>query len=212
VWSAAVTSEAQWDVQPLLDVGSPVSTFGEDEAGELYFADYGRGEVRELVRDAGEHGVAVEYYLAARDHWFLTAEPGDIAALDADFFPGWRRTGATVPVVLAPRDGFATVCRFYLPPALGDSHFLSVLDDECATVRRRFAFVEEGPLTMRIAAPDPLTGECPSGLLPVYRVWNARADSNHRYTTSRAVRDAMVASGAVAEGLGLDAVAMCAPP
>jgi hypothetical protein len=40
-------------------------------------------------------------------------------------------------------------------------------------------------------------------------VWNARADSNHRYTTSRAVRDAMVAQGYVAEGDGPDKIAFC---
>jgi hypothetical protein len=33
---------------------------------------------------------------------------------------------------------------------------------------------------------------------------------NHRFTTDRAVRDAMIASGRVAEGSGPDAVAMCA--
>ena len=46
---------------------------------------------------------------------------------------------------------------------------------------------------------------------PVYRVWNRRPDTNHRYTTDPAVRDAMVAAGGVAEGYGPDAVAMCAP-
>jgi len=45
----------------------------------------------------------------------------------------------------------------------------------------------------------------------VFRVWNARADSNPRYTASRSVRDTMVAAGGVAEGFGPDAVAMCAP-
>ena len=37
--------------------------------------------------------------------------------------------------------------------------------------------------------------------MPVYRVWNRRADSNHRYTTDRAIRDQMVARGET----GLDA-------
>jgi hypothetical protein len=34
---------------------------------------------------------------------------------------------------------------------------------------------------------------------------------NHRYTIDRALRDAMVAKGWVAEGDGPDAVAMCVP-
>ena len=44
-----------------------------------------------------------------------------------------------------------------------------------------------------------------------YRVWDARADTNHRYTTSRTIRDQMVAMGWVAEGYGPDSVIMCAP-
>jgi hypothetical protein len=47
--------------------------------------------------------------------------------------------------------------------------------------------------------------------MPVYRTWNQRADSNHRYTAVREIRDGMVARGYVAEGYGPDAVAMCAP-
>jgi hypothetical protein len=45
----------------------------------------------------------------------------------------------------------------------------------------------------------------------VYRVWNRRADTNHRYTASRTVRDAMVAQGYAAEGSGPDVVTFCAP-
>ena len=37
-----------------------------------------------------------------------------------------------------------------------------------------------------------------------------RADTNHRYTTDRAVRARMVAKGWVAEGDGADLVVMCA--
>jgi hypothetical protein len=44
-----------------------------------------------------------------------------------------------------------------------------------------------------------------------YRVFDNRADANHRYTTDRSVRDAMVAKGWIAEGDGPDAVVMCAP-
>ena len=210
-WSAAATGAAAWTAQDLLDVGSPVSTFGEDESGELYFADYGRGEIRKLVPDAGEHAYALEYYLPALDHYFVTAEPGDIAALDAGLFPGWRRTGEVVPALLAARGDVEPVCRFYIPPAQGNSHFLSVIPEECAAVRERFHYVEEGPLAMHMAVPDRASGACPAGFAPVFRVWNGRADSNHRYTTSRDARAAMVAAGGIAEGFGPDAVALCGP-
>jgi hypothetical protein len=38
-----------------------------------------------------------------------------------------------------------------------------------------------------------------------------RADTNHRYRTDRAVRDAMMGAGWLAEGDGADLVVMCAP-
>jgi hypothetical protein len=57
--------------------------------------------------------------------------------------------------------------------------------------------------------PDPVSGVCPSGGVPVYRLWNNRIDSNHRYTTRAAIRDQMVAKGYVAEGYGPDSVALC---
>ena len=43
----------------------------------------------------------------------------------------------------------------------------------------------------------------------MYRLWNQRADSNHRYTADRAQRDAMIARGYAAEGYGPLGVAMC---
>ena len=57
----------------------------------------------------------------------------------------------------------------------------------------------------------PTAGTCPAGTAPVYRVFSNRPDANHRYTTDRATRDAMVAMGWIAEGDGPDLVVMCAP-
>ena len=57
----------------------------------------------------------------------------------------------------------------------------------------------------------PISGVCPAGTVPIYRVWNHRADTNHRYTIDIAVRNAMVAKGYIAEGSGPDAVTFCAP-
>jgi hypothetical protein len=59
--------------------------------------------------------------------------------------------------------------------------------------------------------PNVITGVCPSGSAPIYRVYNQKPDVNHRYTTNRNVRDSMIAEGWIAEGYGPDAVAMCAP-
>ena len=45
-------------------------------------------------------------------------------------------------------------------------------------------FIYEAPNVFYIALPDIATGACPSGTIPVYRVWDNRADTNHRYMTS----------------------------
>jgi hypothetical protein len=74
------------------------------------------------------------------------------------------------------------------------------------------SFVEESAAVMYIDLPDTTTGACPVGDTPVYRVWDNRADTNHRYTTDSSVRAHMVAQGWVAEGYGPDQVIMCAPP
>ena len=72
-------------------------------------------------------------------------------------------------------------------------------------------YIEETPAEFYIALPDIASGTCPAGTSPVYRLWNARADSNHRYTADRTTRDAMIARGYIAEGYGPDGVVMCTP-
>jgi hypothetical protein len=62
-----------------------------------------------------------------------------------------------------------------------------------------------------VDTPDTTTGVCPSGTVAVYRLWNHRADLDHRYTTSATIKAAMIAQGYIAEGDGPDQVTMCAP-
>ncbi len=57
----------------------------------------------------------------------------------------------------------------------------------------------------------PTLGIGAAGTVPVYRVFNAPAEANHRYTTERAVRDLMVVNGWVDEGDGPDFAVRCAP-
>jgi hypothetical protein len=94
------------------------------------------------------------------------------------------------------------VCRFYIPPAHGDSHFFSASPTECADVLARSGsdpnysgFVEETDHAFFMALPDAPTGACPAVTVPVYRLFDNRADANHRYTTDPAVKAAMVARG-----------------
>jgi Repeat of unknown function (DUF5648) len=153
----------------------------------------------------------IEYYYASLDHYFITSFVDDMNALDSGHFAGWSRTGYTFNASNGS-DGLVPVCRFYIPPPYGDSHFFSASSAECAAVASRFPqFVLETPNAMKVGLPDPATVLCPAPTsMPVYRVWDNRLDTNHRYVTDRSVRDAMVAKGWIAEGYGPDAVAMCA--
>jgi hypothetical protein len=153
----------------------------------------------------------IEYYWAARDHYFVTANPAEIAALDAEPPGGWARTGQRFGAY-AQATGFASrVCRFYIPPAYGDSHYFSASPEECAAVQVKFPmFTYESPNAFYIDLPDLNTGTCPAGTVAVYRLWNNRVDTNHRYTTSLAIRSQMLAKGYVSEGYGPIGVVMCA--
>jgi len=153
----------------------------------------------------------VEYYNASLAHYFMTAGPAEIADLDRGRHPGWARTGLQMRVLADAGTIAGSVCRFYLPPASGDSHFYSASDGECREVAARFPqFALETTTAFAVFPADAVAGSCASGTRPVYRAWNARTDSNHRYVTDRALRDTLVAQGYVAEGHGPDAVAFCA--
>ena len=161
----------------------------------------------------------VEYYNAGLDHFFVSSLAADIEALDSGRFPGWARTGQAFGAAAGAVPGLDPVCRFYIPPAKGDSHFFSAAADECQAVLDKTAtdpnyagYVYETPAAWFTALPGRASGTCPAGTEPVWRLWNQRADSNHRYTANPAVREAMLARGYVAEGYGPAVVAMCAPP
>jgi len=170
-----------------------------------------------LAGPPGSAAPAVEYYHAGLDHYFTSPLAADIEALDSQRLAGWVRTGQTFAAELVAAAGLSPVCRFYIPPAHGDSHFLSASPDECADVLARIGvdpnfsgYVQETPAAFHIALPDIGSGACPAGYAPVYRLWNGRADSNHRLTADPRTKAAMVAQGYVAEGYGPDQVAMCA--
>jgi hypothetical protein len=165
--------------------------------------------------------VSVEYYNASLDHYFISDLQPDIDALDTGRFPGWARTAQSFKVFASQASGgpgVNPVCRFYIPPAHGNSHFFSASPAECAQLLQKMqndpnysGYVYETPNAFYIALPDTTTGACPGATIPVYRLWNQRADSNHRYTTDPAIKAQMLAHGYVAEGYGPDAVIMCAP-
>jgi hypothetical protein len=160
----------------------------------------------------------VEFYNSALDHYFITAFPDEIAKLDNGTFVGWTRTGQSFDAYGIGSTGRTSrhpVCREYGRPDVGiDSHFYSASPDECVAtlINGGGAWVLEASEVFEMDLPDAVSGACPAGDVPVYRVWNQRLDSNHRYTTSTATRDQMVQKGGIAEGYGPNAVALCALP
>ena len=155
----------------------------------------------------------VEFHHAGLDHYFISSLAADIQAIDSGALRGWVRTGRAFNAWSGTAAGTNPVCRFYLPPANGDSHFYSASPAECEAVRTRFpTFVHEAADVFHIALPDVSSGACPVGTVVVYRLWNGRTDSNHRYTTSAAIKAEMLARGYVAEGYGPDGAIMCAAP
>jgi len=153
----------------------------------------------------------VEFYNAQFDHYFISADPNEIAVLDEGTrIKGWVRTGNSFNAYPAGAAGKSPVCRFYMPPPYGDSHFFGRGTAECdATRDRNPGFVYESSEVMAMALP--VAGTCPAGTRSLYRVFSSRPDANHRYTADRAVRDQMVGKGWLAEGDGPDAVVMCGP-
>ncbi|MFO1304324.1 MAG: hypothetical protein U1F54_11360 [Burkholderiales bacterium] len=153
----------------------------------------------------------VEYYNAALDHYFITWLPAEIAILDAGTqIKGWARTGYTFKTYRTAQTGASPVCRYYIPPALGNSHFFGRGTVECsATGQSNPTFVLEDPAFMQMFLPA--AGACPQNTTQVYRVFSNRPDANHRYMTDKTVRTQMVTKGWLAEGDGPDLVVMCAP-
>ncbi len=211
-------------------VGTPIAA-GASCSLALYFQPAAAGDRRaNLVIDAPELSAlavlqvsgtgfapvdstvdVIEFYHAALDHYFISASPADIDALDSGRFPGWVRTGLTFKAYVQATTGTSPVCRYYLPPPL-DSHFYSASPEECAAVAMKWPqFVLEANDVFFIALPDRASGACPGATIPVYRLFDARVDANHRYTTDATVKAQMIARGYVAEGYGPDATIMCAP-
>jgi hypothetical protein len=160
---------------------------------------------------------AVEYFHSGLNHYFMTANAAEIDVLDSGRMAGWQRTGMSFNVVDPAADtaGMASaVCRYYGSPAYGlDTHFYSGSPDQCAAVPRLWPnqWILESSNVFQIYMPDTSTGACPAGMLPIYRAWNQRSDTNHRYTMDARVQAMMMSRGSVAEGYGNPPVAMCSP-
>jgi hypothetical protein len=157
----------------------------------------------------------IEYYAASLNHYFITADAAEAAALDSGAIPGWTRTGYQFTAYASAPLGASVspVCRFYgLPQAGLNSHFYSASLAECAAVLTRFpaSWQLESNDVFQVQVPDLATGDCPLGTVGVYRLFNNRLDANHRYTTDPALRAQMLLVGYISEGYGPAGVVFCA--
>jgi hypothetical protein len=154
-----------------------------------------------------------EFFNATLQHYFITADSNEKTDLDAGVHAGWSRTGQSFKAYAAGSSAGSRinpVCRYN--GQLSSSHFHSGSAAECFAVHvhHPFDWIYESDNVFQIDLPDTATGACPVGTIPVFRLWNQRADSNHRYTTTAAIKAQMLAAGYLAEGYGADGVVMCA--
>jgi len=162
---------------------------------------------------SGSAAAAVEYFNRDLGHYFMTIDPTEIAVLDAGVIQGWSRSIGGFAAFSAERPrGVDTVavCRFFSTKI--DSHFFTADATECDAVVAKWpdVWLLETRAAFWIDVPNRSTGECSATTQPVYRLYNNRADANHRFVTDRALRDTMVARGWISEGYGPLGVVMCA--
>lgn len=172
----------------------PVPTGADEPVGYFQFSVTSKGPVN-----------VVEFFNADLGHYFITADENEIELLDLGYKRGWVRTGlgfraldgATLPSNALP------VCRFYGAPAAGlDSHFYSQDAAECTAVAARWPGIWNLETDRAFGVEDWIwtDSSCENAdHAPLFRLYNNRPDANHRYTTSYAVRDAMIAQGWILE-------------
>ena len=142
---------------------------------------------------------AVEYHRDATDHYFVTADPLEIAALDAG--GAWLRTGYEFKIYALGTGTSLPACRFFSAPALSpDTHFFTINGNECQVVKQSPLWIYEG-LAFDAQPPDA-NGDCPPDRVPVVRLYNngMNGQPNHRFLTSRSEIAATARAGWTIEG------------
>ncbi len=162
----------------------------------------------QAAKVAGGIVSVVEYYNAGLKHFFITADPGEINALDAGAFGGvWKRTGQEFPawdLVGAPADT-VPVCRFFGTDKYrsdgsrigANGHFYTADPAECEFVKTGWPAIasdgmsypawtfENYAFAVKLRLPPQQGGLCPAGTQNLYRAYNMGmgGEPNHRYST-----------------------------
>jgi uncharacterized protein (DUF1800 family) len=151
----------------------------------------------------------VEFYNTTLNHYFMTADPNEQAAVDkGGAGPGWIRTGLSFFAYEKGQSATAKdVCRFYSKGQ--NSHFYTADAAECEQVKKDKGWQYEG-LVFAIDVPSG-EGTCAAGVSqPVYRVYNngfgKAVGSNHRF-----MPDLTVAQKQAKNGQAFEGAVFCAP-
>ena len=129
----------------------------------------------------------VEYHHTVFDHYFMTADPDEIAGLDGGAYGGvFVRTGEQFLMRDGPVNGTVDVCRFFTTPGnfgAKSSHFYTADEDECAGVKLNPNWIYE---KIAFFTYVPTAGDCGPAGIKVYRMYNngMTGAPNHRFTTS----------------------------
>jgi len=162
---------------------------------------------------ASPTALAVEYYYAAWDYYFVTSFPDEIAVLDGGAFGGvWKRTGQTFKVWSKGSATSIAACRFFSTSfAPKSSHFYTPFAAECSSLKAGRDWQFEA--VAFFAQLADASGNCRAGTVPLYRLYNNGMGGapNHRYTTSATVLNQMIAAGWIFEGNGDTKVFVCVP-
>ncbi|APV49485.1 hypothetical protein BWI17_07190 [Betaproteobacteria bacterium GR16-43] len=173
----------------------------------------------------------VEYFNADTNHFFYTIDAAEMAAIDRGAAGwGWSRTGflfyAYPDIPQSANANFAAcdqrsppcvnVSRFIGTPGLGpNAHFFTANPAEVAILNVPGSGWTFESIAFAVPVPDPATGQCAVGTVPVYRAYSNRPnylDSDHRYTTSEVVRARMRSEGWIEEGIAFCAYGAGAAP
>lgn len=160
--------------------------------------------------------IASEFYHKDFDHYFHTADEVETRVLqDGIFHDDWHRTFQFFRVWTTPGAGRLPVSRFFSTQwGTKSSHFYTANQDErnklvAGTIP---GWQLEADAIYYIMLADA-NGSCPAGTAALYRLYNDGQGGapNHRFTTDRATRNAMMALGWIPEGSGPDTVYGCVP-
>ncbi len=156
----------------------------------------------------------VEFRFAPLDYYFISSRPEEQQLLDG--LVGFERTGEAFPVWAMPLDGSAALSRYFFAEIARNrsrgSHFYTAIDAEKEVLLGlnpsnqalpRLPFNEGVDAYVRL--PASTGAACPSGFLPVWRLFRSNDrfpdDPNHRFVVRASLYDDFRALGWDGEGV-----------